>query len=269
MTSNEMTALRVPGTGRQQLSEEVATYVRELIISGAVRPGEFLRMERIAKSVGVSNTPVREALLTLRSEGLVKLVPRRGFVVASFTPQDVRDLFWVQAELASELTGRAAAKITSEQIAKLEAIDALHEQAVQVGDEERVARLGHAFHREINLAADSYRLALLLGSVVRHLPNRFYSMIEGKGAETRTDHPLLIEALRGREAAAARSIMERHILDRAEHLIAILAARGVWGEPGQGARGDAVPIGRPPAAGHGRAANRTPSASRESMAASP
>jgi DNA-binding transcriptional MocR family regulator len=62
---------------RQQLPEEVAGYVRELIITGAVRPGEFLRMERIAEAVGVSNTPVREGLLILRSEGLVELVPRR------------------------------------------------------------------------------------------------------------------------------------------------------------------------------------------------
>ena len=103
---------------RQQLPEEVASYVRELIISGAVRPGEYLRMERIAEAVGVSNTPVREGLLALRSEGFVRLVPRRGFVVAPFTPQDVRDLFWAQAQLASELAARAAKKMTPEIMAR-------------------------------------------------------------------------------------------------------------------------------------------------------
>src|SRR5687767_3286166 len=88
---------------RQQLPEEVATYVRGLIISGAVQPGEFLRMEPIADAVGVSNTPVREGLLALRSEGAVRLEPRRGFIVAPFSARDVHDLFWAQARLAGEL----------------------------------------------------------------------------------------------------------------------------------------------------------------------
>src|SRR6266700_6006766 len=108
------------GGRRRQLPEQVAGYVRELIISGAVRPGEFLRVERIAEEVGVSNTPVREGLLVLRSEGFVQFVPRRGFVVAPFTRDDVRDLFWAQAQLARELAARAARKITSEQVARLD-----------------------------------------------------------------------------------------------------------------------------------------------------
>src|SRR3954447_13006604 len=115
---------------RQQLPEAVAAYVRELIISGTVRPGEFLRLEPIAAAVGVSNTPVREGLLILRSEGFVKLVPRRGFMVASFTAQDVRDIFWVQAQLAGELAARAAKRITPEQIVSLEEIVAEYDSAV-------------------------------------------------------------------------------------------------------------------------------------------
>src|SRR3984885_15969294 len=107
---------------RQQLPEEVASYVREMIVSGEVRPGEFLRMERIAEAVGVSNTPVREGLLILRSEGLVELVPRRGFVVSPFSRQDVRDLFWAQAQLARELAARAARNISPDQLAELEVI---------------------------------------------------------------------------------------------------------------------------------------------------
>src|SRR3954453_5446958 len=105
---------------RQQLPEEVAGYVRELILSGEVRPGEFLRMEPIAEAVGVSNTPVREGLLALRSEGFVKLVPRRGFVGGPFTQQDVHDLFWAQAQLAGELASRAAAKIDDKELVRLD-----------------------------------------------------------------------------------------------------------------------------------------------------
>lgn len=213
---------------RQQLPEEVAAYVRELIISGQVRPGEFLRMEPIAEAIGVSNTPVREGLLALQSEGFVTLVPRRGFVVASFTQQDVRDLFWAQAQFASELAARAAKKVTPEQIAKLESLVEQYEQAAEAGDAGRLGELGHAFHREINVAADSPRLANLLASVVKNLPNRFYTMIAGEVDASRDEHPLLLEAMRKGHVRKARTIMESHILERGDHLVRILEERGLW-----------------------------------------
>ncbi|MFF0712253.1 GntR family transcriptional regulator [Streptomyces bauhiniae] len=185
----------------------MASYVRELIISGEARPGDFLRTERVAEAVGVSSTPVREGLLALRSEGFVQLVPRRGFVVAPFTRQDVRDLFWAQAQLSGELAARAARRITARQTARIEEILDRYQAAVDADDMERVAGLGHTFHREINLAAGSHRLALLLGSVVKHLPNRFYVTIEGQVAATRTEHPLLLDALRRRQPLAAKGLM--------------------------------------------------------------
>lgn len=226
--ANEVVDVRDRVNRRQQLPEEVASYVRELIISGAVKPGEFLRMERIAEQVGVSNTPVREGLLALKSEGFVQLVPRRGFVVAPFSQQDVRDLFWAQAQLARELAARAARKITPEQVARLEVNVEELQKAVAAGDTERIADLGYAFHRQINLAADSHRLALLLGSVVNHLPNRFYASIEAQVAATSDEHPQLVEALREHDVRKARSLMEQHILSSADHLIEILEQRGLW-----------------------------------------
>ncbi|MFC9835344.1 GntR family transcriptional regulator [Rhodococcus sp. NPDC127530] len=213
---------------RQQLPEEVATYVREMIISGEVREGDFLRIERIAEAVGVSTTPVREGLLALRSEGFVEMVPRRGFVVAAFTKQDVHDLFWAQAQLAGELAARAARIITSHQITELETILHDHETAIAEGDEDRIASLGHAFHRKINLSADSPRLARLLGSLVTNLPNRFYASIEGHLTTTQDEHPLLLDALRKHAPKKARTLMESHIMDGADHLIEDLDQRGLW-----------------------------------------
>lgn len=212
-------------TSRQQLPEQVATYVRELIISGVVRPGEHLRIDRIADEVGVSNTPVREGLLALRSEGFVRQAPRRGFVVAPFTRQDVRDLFWVQARLAGELTARAALRITSDQVARLTSnVDRYREATGR----DLIAGLGHAFHREINLASRSDRLALLLGGVVRQLPNTFYATIEGHVSATREDHPGILEALRRRDPDRARTLMREHIAQGADRLIEELERRGAW-----------------------------------------
>ena len=218
------------GPRRQQLPDEVASYVRELIISGQVRPGAFLRMDRIAEAIGVSNTPVREGLLILSSEGFVSQVPRRGYVVSPFTPQDIRDLFWAQATLAGELAARAAKKISPEQLTRAEDIMARYEVASAANDEQGIADLGHAFHREINLAADSIRLATLLGSVVKQLPQRFYATIEGGVEAARKEHPLLIEALRKRDVKKARSLMEQHISHGADRLIESLEQRGLWAE---------------------------------------
>jgi DNA-binding GntR family transcriptional regulator len=211
---------------RQQLPEEVASYVRELIVSGKVHPGAFLRIEPIAEAVGVSNTPVREGLLLLRSEGFVKFVPRRGFMVASFTAQDIRDIFWVQAQLAGELAARAAKNITPVQVESLERIIEQYDKAT---DDELLADLGHAFHREVNLAAGSYRLALLLGAVVKQLPNRFYATIDGMVSASRDDHPELVGTLRKRQPRKARSLMERHILERADHLATMFEERETKG----------------------------------------
>ncbi|MBD0863135.1 GntR family transcriptional regulator [Gordonia sp. zg691] len=213
---------------RQQLPEEVATYVREMIISGEARAGEFLRIERIADAVGVSTTPVREGLLMLRSEGFVEMVPRRGFVVAPFTKQDVRDLFWAQAQLAGELTARAAKNLTPAQLDALEAILISLEKAIEADDKDKIAQLGHSFHREINLAAESPRLARLLQTVTTNLPNRFYATIEGHVTTTREEHPAILEALRKRSSKKARQLMEAHILDGADHLIELLDERGLW-----------------------------------------
>jgi DNA-binding GntR family transcriptional regulator len=101
-----------------------------------------------------------------------------------------------------------------------------YEEAIILGDDHRIAALGHSFHRDINLAAGAHRLALILGSVVRHLPNRFYAEIEGQVAATRVDHPALVDALREGDTRRARSTMEMHIVQRAEHLIDILDTRG-------------------------------------------
>lgn len=221
---------REKGVRRQQLPEEVAAYVRELIISGEVQQGEFLRMERIAEAVGVSNTPVREGLLLLSSEGFVQLVPRRGFVVSTFTPEDIRDLFWAQAKLAGELAARAAQRAAPERIERLEAIDAEYDKAAARGDAEALVDLGHIFHRELNLAGESPRLARVLGAVVKQLPNRFYAAIDGQIHDSQEEHPLIIKAVRAKNSELARELVEGHIAGAADRLIDMLRDRGLWAD---------------------------------------
>ncbi len=215
----------------QRLSEDVAGNIRELIVSGQLMPGEFIRTEPLAEAIGISNTPVREGLLLLRSEGFIELVPRRGFMVSSFTRDDVRDLFWVQATLAAELTERAARNMSDAQLDELARLVAEHDEAVRAGrDREHIDALGHRFHKAINLASGSRRLTLLLGGIVRQLPNRFYSEIEGHLDETVRDHPAILAALQKRRGQEAGELMRHHLLSGADPLIATLEGLGVWSE---------------------------------------
>jgi DNA-binding GntR family transcriptional regulator len=218
--------------GKQQLSRSVATHLRELIISGRLPPGGFLRIDAIAKELGISSTPVREGLLLLQSETFVRLIPRYGFVVNSFTKQDLHDLFWAQATVCAELAARATSHMSPADLSRLQEIHEAHEKSVRDGDQDLAANLGHQFHRTINLAAQSPRLALFLGSLTRQLPNRFYASIEGQLDGAIAYHPIIMNALRNKDAEAARSLMSRHVMSGADYLIAMLERQEFWVETG-------------------------------------
>ncbi|MFP3967085.1 GntR family transcriptional regulator [Actinomadura fulvescens] len=210
------------------MSDEVAARIRELIMDGRVRPGEFLRLERLALDFGISVTPVREALQSLRSEGFVQLEPRRGFVVAPLSKQDVKDLFWVQASIAAELTTRAAGLIGPEPLRELTTIHRGLDQAVRAGRVDLVEEHNHAFHRAINLAADSPKLAWSLGSVARYVPRGLYGRLTDWPAVALRDHDRIMTALSLHDPEAASEAMRAHITQAGELLIAHLERQGLW-----------------------------------------
>src|SRR6202012_2014079 len=119
---------------RAQLSDEVAGHLRAAIMSGALRPGTFIRLDETAAKLGVSATPVREALLKLRGEGMVQLEPHRGHLVLPLSRQDVDDIFWVQATIAWELAAPAAQHTTDAGIAQREPLTEVLTTAVATAD---------------------------------------------------------------------------------------------------------------------------------------
>lgn len=212
-----------------QLSETVAMHLRQGIISGRLKRGEFLRVDAIAKSLGVSTTPVREGLLLLQSESFVRLIPRRGFVVNGFSKQDLLDLFWAQAVIGGELAARAATSMSKAEVDRLEAIQEGHKDAF-IAKHPSATHHGYQFHRAINLAAQSPRLALLIGSLTRQVPNQFYAEIEGRLEDALEYHPLILKALRAGDAEGARTLMHQHIYSGGKHLVAQLERQGMWPE---------------------------------------
>lgn len=203
---------------RPQLNDEAAAYIRELIMTGQLRPGDFIRPEEIAKDLGVSATPVREGMLALRGEGFVRLEPRRGFAVAPLSTKDIRDIFAAQAALAGELAARATALITDAEQAGLAGLQAELEVAAAAGEIGRLEALNHAFHRLINRAADAPKVAWLLSVGARYVPRRFYATITGWPDASARDHAAIIAALATSDADAARDSMSSHVRHAGELL---------------------------------------------------
>ncbi|MGH3273403.1 MAG: GntR family transcriptional regulator, partial [Streptosporangiaceae bacterium] len=144
---------------RPNLGAEAASYVRDLIVSGQLQGGDFIRPESVAQELGISATPVREGLLALRTRGFVRLEPRRGFVVIPLTGDDIRDLFAGQALLAGELAARAVKRSDDAAIAGLEQLHADLEAAAQRGDLDELEELNFRFHRAVNIFADAPKIA--------------------------------------------------------------------------------------------------------------
>lgn len=212
---------------RPQLSEDVARFVRRRIFDGTYPAGGYIRLEQLASELGVSVTPVREALFGLRAEGLLAQQPRRGFVVLPVTGRDIADVSNVQAYVGGELAARAAHNITDDQLRELTAIQDALEDAYRRDDGDDAVRLNHEFHRAINVAADSPKLAQMMSLITRYAPESVFPTIERWPAESVRHHRQLLTALAQRDDTMARSAMSEHLAAGAEPLIEHLKTRGV------------------------------------------
>ncbi|NKZ02568.1 GntR family transcriptional regulator [Actinomadura latina] len=197
-------------------------------MDGRLRPGEFLRLERLAAEFGISVTPVREALKSLRSEGFVVLEPRRGFVVAPLSKRDVQDLFWVQAGIAAELTARAALRADAGLLRELDGLQRALERAMAARRPDLQEEYDHLFHRAVNLAADSPKLAWSLAAAARYVPRGLYGRLDDWPGLAVRDHARILAALRDGDARTAGTEMRGHIVRTGELLTAHLERRGLW-----------------------------------------
>jgi DNA-binding GntR family transcriptional regulator len=197
-------------------------------MSGALRPGTFIRLDETAAELGVSMMPVREALRTLRGEGMVQLEPNRGHVVSPFTRDDIEDLFWLQITIAAQLVRSAAARITDEQIDELERlVDALA-AAIDRHDADEVAAAEFAFHRALNRAAGRMKLAWFLLHAARYLPPHVYTSDAQWGIDAVANHRQLIAALRRRDVDAVERLTTEQFTEGARLLTARLDELRLW-----------------------------------------
>lgn len=211
-------------------------FIRHAIITGTLQPGETLREGHLAEQVGVSRTPVREALGRLASEGLVVLERYRRGQVARFSPDDVAEIFRLRGTLEGLGARRAAHRITTTQLAELERIEDEMERVFhELGWHRHLAlfdRLNNEFHALIAHAADSPRLERILASALE-LPasifNSYAEPFEARTLRTHRQHREIIDALRSRNADWAEAAMAGHLFSIVASGTASLAATGTDG----------------------------------------
>lgn len=213
---------------REQLSDEVAAHLRVAIMSGTLRPGTFVRLDETAAQLGVSITPVREALRTLRGEGLVQLEPHRGHVVAPFTRDDIADIFWLQGAIAAELASTAAQRADDADIDELERLTDVLQSAVNRAEVEAIALAEFNFHRAFNRTTNRMKLAWFLLNAARYLPPHIYASDPQWGVEAVANHRHLVAAMRRRDVDEVVRLTRSQFDDGARRLTSLLDDLGLW-----------------------------------------
>lgn len=193
-------------------------------MTGRLRPGEHLPLDRLAQQWDVSVTPVREALLALRGAGLVDLEPRRGFTVAALTRQDIEDVYLTLATIAGELAARAARRITAQTLAELEDIQTALEQAEPQGSD----GMDSSFHQMVNDAAESAKLVWLFETLWHYTPRQAAVTVSGWRNACVIDHRAVQRALRDRDPRSARHCMHAHLTNTGRLLVRHLEQRRFW-----------------------------------------
>jgi DNA-binding GntR family transcriptional regulator len=192
----------------------IAGLLRELIITGDLRPGEALRQRDLADRFGVSPTPVREALRRLESEGLVRYDAHRGSTVIEASGGDLQEKYQIRAALEGLAASLAAPKISDDDIRELESYNERLADVSLTPDE--VNDINRTLHFRVYEMAGSQVLVALMRLLWQSFPQG--PQMARPREESIAEHKQLIEALQRRDAAAAKGITEQHILGALPHL---------------------------------------------------
>jgi DNA-binding GntR family transcriptional regulator len=208
---------------RLSLADEVAVHLRRLILTGHLKPGERIDQEAISRALAVSRSPIREAIVVLGQEGLVKLNPNRGACVAEITPADITEHY----EMFGAISGRAAA-LAADRLSDDELLDlAYAHREFAAGSPAQMSAANHRFHRVINSVAPQ-RTRWLLALLERAVPADYYEFSDGLYTESVADHQAILDALIARDSDAARWAMEHHLRQGGRAAVAALARQGFW-----------------------------------------
>ncbi len=202
------------------LGQRVFHRIREDILSGKYKKNEELKEKTIGEELGVSRTPVREALRQLELEGLVTIISNKGAYVVGFSVEDIQDIYEIRSVLEGLCARRAAVRVTKEQLEELEENLFLTEFHVEKGHAEQVVELDTRFHEILYEACQSKVLEHALRDYHHYLERvRKVTLASKKrSTESNNEHKQILEALKERDAKKAEAYANQHILNTIKNI---------------------------------------------------
>lgn len=208
------------------MQESVADLLRERIIARQFKPGERLIQDEIADLLGISRTPVRDALQKLAAEGFVTFSPHKGAFVTDFSTNELQEIYAVRIALESYAARLAAERITDAELLQLDALLAQMAQAREQASFSLLFELNRKFHMAIYAAARQQRLFELIANYLE-LAQRYRLMfhrLENRAEHTVDEHQEILTALRRHDAGAADRLTRAHLQQTQVALIAAMEA---------------------------------------------
>lgn len=196
-----------------KLSDRVHAYLRAAILEAQIKPGERIVEVDLAKKLGVSRSPVREAIRRLEQERLVEVTGLK-VTVRQIPLPEIEDLFWIRCALEGMGAWLATPKLTSADFKEMETLCGSMEQALERKDFETLSRLGDEFHNVFIKASQNEKLQDMLADVKAYIA-RFRSVsasTPGRGGESIKQHRQILEVLRARRPEQAERLVREHII---------------------------------------------------------
>ncbi len=203
------------------LRELVFESLREAIIQGRLKPGERLMEMQLADEMGVSRTPVREAIRKLELEGFVVMIPRKGAYVAGISVKDIVDIFEVRASLEALAAGLAAERITDEELEELERSLVQISEVNEKQDIDAIVETDVCFHDLIYKACRNERLVQIITHLKEQIQRfRTTSLSQpGRSRDALSEHRAIVEAISERNVEMAQSLAREHIENAEQSLL--------------------------------------------------
>ena len=206
------------------LRDVVFNTLRQAILKGELKPGERLMEIALAERLGVSRTPIREAMRKLEQEGLVVMIPRRGAQVANITEKDLNDVLEVRIALENVAIEKACARMTEEEMRRLWLAAKEFEHTIAEGNLVKLAEADVAFHEVIYQASDNKRLIQVLNNMREQIYR--YRVEYIKNTERRKmlhdEHETLIQRIEEGNVEVAVNCIRQHIIYQEDYVLEVI-----------------------------------------------
>lgn len=203
------------------LRDVVFNTLRQGILRGELKPGERLMEIHLADQLGVSRTPIREAIRMLELEGLVIMMPRKGAMVASISKEDLKDVLEVRKALDRLAVSLACERITPDGLASLKAAATNFKDVTKTLDSTKIAEADVAFHDEIHKASGNKRLSVMVSNLAERIYRYRFEYIKESYdcVQLIEEHDEIVKCIEKGDKEGAVAAIDRHIDNQESSII--------------------------------------------------